>query len=337
MRWSTTAKDEFVCITYPGGRYLDFTYDLLGRRSSLTDQTGERLTYYYDASGALSRVADAAGTDYASYSYDSLGRLTEEVRGNGVETGYAYDLAGQILTKENSGPTGAYCPVSSTDTIAWGGSYRRRRLDGEWSYAYDGSSQLREASFISSNPLVPNKALTYSYDAAGNRTRVVEDGAASDYSANAANQYTKAGGSILAYDADGNLTESEDGGVAWTYGYDDENRLIMVAHGSDTWVYGYDALGNRATETKNGVTKHFVIDPFGLGNRVGEYDPSGCSDTHAMSTVSACGSHRWGLRVPRLLQLRRRQYERDDGCRWIPLESVHVSAVRAPSLVEREP
>ncbi len=44
---------------------------------------------------------------------------------------------------------------------------------------------------------------------------------------------------------------------------------------TDTWSYTYDALGNLLTETDNGRTTQFLVDPTGLGSVVGEYDGSG--------------------------------------------------------------
>ena len=59
------------------------------------------------------------------------------------------------------------------------------------------------------------------------------------------------------------------------YTYDDENRMLSATKGSNVWEYVYNAFGGRVAASENGEMAHFVIDPIGLGNVVGEYDDTG--------------------------------------------------------------
>ncbi|MGE3964647.1 MAG: RHS repeat-associated core domain-containing protein [Planctomycetota bacterium] len=86
----------------PGGvpqppvmRELEYTYDVLGNRLSLTSSSGVQ-TYQYDSMSRLSAVTDASGNTW-SFAYDSLGRRTFTQRSNGTSTMVSYDLAGQML------------------------------------------------------------------------------------------------------------------------------------------------------------------------------------------------------------------------------------------------
>ncbi len=60
-----------------------------------------------------------------------------------------------------------------------------------------------------------------------------------------------------------------------TYAYDQDNQLVGVTtpDGNDS-TYVYDALGYQVSSSQNGQQVNNLIDPFGLGNVVGQYDAS---------------------------------------------------------------
>src|ERR1019366_8927684 len=68
-------NDRLRRITYPGNRWLEYTYDTAGRRSSMTDQLGYTLYYNYDAASRLMELTNSAGTRLLLYEYDLAGRL----------------------------------------------------------------------------------------------------------------------------------------------------------------------------------------------------------------------------------------------------------------------
>jgi RHS repeat-associated protein len=76
-----------------------YTYDQLGRVTSMTPGTGATRTYGYSASGNLTTTpTGAAGT------YDAAGELTSTALG-GTTTSYAYDASGQRLTAKQGSAT----------------------------------------------------------------------------------------------------------------------------------------------------------------------------------------------------------------------------------------
>jgi len=89
--------DYLTRIDYPGGRWLEFTYDSAGRRSSSLDQTGHRLDYHYDTVGRLGSLTNESSALVVSYTYDAVGRMSRKDMGNGIYTIYQYDAAGQLL------------------------------------------------------------------------------------------------------------------------------------------------------------------------------------------------------------------------------------------------
>ena len=277
-------------ISYPTGRSLAYIYDDAGRRTQMVDQNGSEVNYSYDGLGRLEGLTDETGSLIISYTYDDAGRLAREDNGNGTYTIYSYDLAGQLLNLANytadDSLNSSY--VYTYDNL--GRQISATELDGEWIYEYDAASQLTGAVFTSTNPEIENQNLTYVYDAAGNRIRTINNGVTTEYQTNNLNQYTNAGTVDYQYDLDGNLTYKSDGVSSWTYSYDDQNRLVSVleADGSLT-EYEYDIFGNRIATVYNGERTEYLVDPFGYGDVVGEYDGSGnltAEYTHGIGLVT---------------------------------------------------
>jgi len=264
--------DRLMRIDYPGGLWLEFTYNATGQRESSLDQTGHRLIYHYDDVGRLDFIENESSVREVDYDYDTAGRLDRKTLGNGVYTTYEYDHAGQLLHLVNYQPDGSVLSRFDYTYDSRGRRISMATLDGAWTYTYDDIGQLTHAVFVpASGSTIPPQDQTYVYDALGNRIRTIINGVTTEYTTNNMNQYVTVGGVAYTYDRDGNLIQQ--GGT--TYAYNDENRLVGVTAGADSWQYTYDALGNRVATTENGVPTRYVIDPIGLGNVVGEYDAGG--------------------------------------------------------------
>jgi RHS repeat-associated protein len=263
------ATDLLARIEYPDGSFFTFAYDDAGRRTLREDQDGNVVRYFYDAVGRLDRMTDGSGALIVDYDYDSAGRLARKTLGNGVYSTYEYDVAGNLLHLVNYRPDDT---VLSRFDYTYDVSGRRTSMttiDGTYEYDYDALGQLVGVRHPD------GRIVTYEYDEAGNRRRVVDDGVVTTYSTNALNQYSVVGDAIYEYDLDGNLIRKTEGGNTTTYDYDIENRLVEVSTPTDTWTYYYDAFGNRIASTHNGATTQYLVDPTGLGNVAAEYDGSG--------------------------------------------------------------
>ena len=118
------------------------------------------------------------------------------------------------------------------------------------SYTYDVASRLTNINHLGPGGLI--EALTYQYDAAGNRTSLTRNNAAASLlpaavasaSYDAANEQVAFAGATLTYDNNGNLTND---GVN-IYQWDARNRLIGMSGGT-TASFRYDALGRRVSKT----------------------------------------------------------------------------------------
>ncbi len=282
-------EDRLTRITYPSGRFLEYSCDAAGRRTQMVDQDSFTVNYHYDQAGRLAGLTDRTAEIIVSYSYDPVGRLDRRDMGNGTYTTYEYDAVEQLLHLVNHAPDGS---VNSRFDYTYDRLGRRTgmtTLDGQWTYQYDATGQLTRAVFQSVNAAVADQDLTYVYDPAGNRIRTIKGGVTTEYVSNNLNQYTTVGTAAHSYDVDGNLVSVVDGPESAVYTYDEENRLTRVVLPEGTWIYEYDPFGNRIASIQDGQRTEYLVDPFGLGDVVGEYDGSGdliARYTHGLGLTS---------------------------------------------------
>jgi len=275
--------DWLTGVSYPNGRSLQYSYDAAGRRTQMVTQDGFTLNYSYDALGRMAGVSDGAGAPLVEYTYDAAGRLAREDKGNGTYSTYEYDDAGRTTRLANYGSDGAVLSRFEYVYDDFGMITSMTTLEGIWTYGYDAQGQLTGVV------LPDGQQITYAYDSAGNRRSVTHDGLIKSYYTNNMDQYLAVGAATYTYDADGNLSsETEEYGTR-TYTYDADNRLVAATTPEGTVTYEYDLLGNRTATVCNGQRTEYLVDPFGLGNVVAEYDGNGnlvARYVHSLGLVS---------------------------------------------------
>ncbi|HEX3150377.1 MAG TPA: RHS repeat-associated core domain-containing protein [Gemmataceae bacterium] len=258
-------NDLLQKIAYPDGKFLEFTYDLGGRRTSSVDQDGFTSRYTYDAAGRLTAVLDGKNIKLVKYTYDLAGRLTRKDDANGTFATYSFDSLGRLQTIANHAPGGT--------------------VNSQFDYAYDQSGQLSSmttggltttCTYDLTGQLLsattPTRMLTYTYDANGNRTSVTDNGVTTTYVVNPLNETTAIGSTTFGYDADGNRISMTDAGGTTNYTWNDHSELTGVTSLTDTFVYTRDALDQLLTTTHNGQTTTNLNDPVGLGSIAAQYD-----------------------------------------------------------------
>jgi RHS repeat-associated protein len=292
------ATNQLV-INYGSGRMLTYQFDSEGQRTQLVTQDGagsRTVNYSYTTLGQLDRLTDGAGNLIVDYDYDPRnGQLQKETNGNGSYTTYSYNLAGDLTSVANYASNGAVNSRFDYSYDALGRRTGMTTLEGAWAYTYDLNGQLTRGILTSNNTAVaPNQDLSYEYDAAGNRIRTIENGNAQSYSANNLNQYTSSGNTTYSYDTDGNLISKATNGQTWTYAYNQENRLVRVVDNTNNITqYEYDVFGNRSATIYNGQRTSYIVDPFGMGDVLAEYDNSGnriAQYTHGIGLVNRVGT-----------------------------------------------
>jgi YD repeat-containing protein len=263
--------DQLTSVTHANGSTLSFEYDGRGRRIATTDHTGFTTRYAFDDLNRLTSVTDENDVVLISYQYDAVGRLLREDNANGTFTTYTYDAAGRITSRHNHAPDGS---ISSRFDYVWNELGQQESVTttaGRFDYEYDLLGQLVEVT------TPDGQEIRYEYDAAGNRTAEIVDGVRKDYVLDNLGRAVQVGNAFYTYDDNGFLTEIDDGGSLTRYDYDVRGRLIRIETDTDVTQYEYDALDNRIAEIVNGVRTDFLIDPFGAGNLIGEFDAAGAA------------------------------------------------------------
>jgi RHS repeat-associated protein len=218
------------------GVSADYSYDNLSRLSTVFDNRqpsgSQATTYSYDDVGNLTNVSAPNGVTTA-YAYNSLNRLTSLAvsKGGSTVAGYAYTL----------GAAGNRLSVTEANGRAV-------------SYGYDSLYRLTSET-ITSDPAAVNGAISYGYDAVGNRLARTSSVAGVPNQAGAVDANDRLTGD--AYDANGNTVASGGSG----YVYDFENRLVAVNAGNPNEIrIVYDGDGNRVAKTVGGVTTKYLVD-----------------------------------------------------------------------------
>jgi RHS repeat-associated protein len=136
---------------------------------------------------------------------------------------------------------------------------------GQVSYSYDAANQLTQAG-----------TLKYHYDAAGNRTTMVDDTSGTPvtaiYGTQTGNEMSSDGVWSYTYDNAGNIIEKAQSGAAWTYEYDNRNEMVVAKEWTaDPYTeggtlvqevdYEYDFYGNCIEESVvGGMATQYLMD-----------------------------------------------------------------------------
>lgn len=210
---------------------FDYTYDQLGRRTSMTTLEGTS-KYGYDANGQLISVTlpdnrtiqyqyDAAGNRIAvtdngvatSYETNSLNQYAAVGKGN-----YTYDADGNLTSKTEGGKTSTY--------------------------TYDVENRLVGV-------VTPDGIWSYEYDAFGNRTASTHNGQRTEYLLDPSGF-----GNVVGEYSNGNLI------ARYTHGLGLESR---VDANNTTDYYDFDAIGSTAglTGGNGSYVNRYSYLPFG--------------------------------------------------------------------------
>jgi RHS repeat-associated protein len=211
------------------GAVTTYSYDLLNRRTIITDPLGRVTEETFDAAGNRVQIKDPQG-GITTYSFDSAGRplVTQFPTGRRVER--TYDASGNML------------------------SFVERPASGpamETAYTYD-------AQNLPLTVLTPDgQRRAFTYGASGVLTHVEVR--------NAANQLLEQ--EDYGYDAAFNLTSVTDGlGKATTMTYNSFGELVTITDPlGNTSTLSYDALGNPVSATNPlGTTLQLAYNPLNL-------------------------------------------------------------------------
>ena len=234
------ASGDLTSLMIPGGAATTFQYDNLNRFTMSTNPLGNTTQYTYDAKDNVASKTDAGGNTLY-YFYDALSRLSSKLGGNGGN--YTYDKAGNLTRLANAG--------------------------AGLTYVYDALNRVVQAKTDASSQ--PATAITYTYDANGHRTTMVDP----------------AGGTTTyGYDAAGHLISVHDpSSQTWTFAFDKISRRIgLTGPAGINNTYAWDATNHLTAlndqATAGSLSFSYTYDPVGnvtsrtdaAGNNVYTYD-----------------------------------------------------------------
>ncbi len=274
-----------------------FTYDAAGNRLSQTDARGVVTNYAYDALNRVKTIKYPVSTENISFYYDAtsstnkgVGRLTKV--SNNVALNFYYDYLGNInqLATSISGVTKyvkySYSLAGDVTLI----TYPSGRTVN---YYYDTQGRINKITTKLGSAATQTLLDTVSYLPFGPANSYVYGNGLShthtydqDYRLSA----IQVGGVLsrsYGYDPTNNIltiTNALSSANNQTYSYDALNRLITASGGYGNLGYSYDAVGNRLSETRNGVADNYIYEnnnnrlqqvTRSIGNRSFTYDATG--------------------------------------------------------------
>jgi RHS repeat-associated protein/uncharacterized repeat protein (TIGR01451 family) len=293
ISYSYDALSQLVETAYPGGS-IDYAYDGLGNRLTMTDtvgvttytydelsrliavagpngtlaygydEVGNRTSVTYPGSRNVTNVYDLAGqletvTDWdarmTTYTYDDAGRQETVTYPNGVVADYNYDDAGRLLDVTHTAPDTSTVTFATYTLDNVGNRLSMVDPDGMTSYLYDRLYRLTQVTYPD------GETVQYAYDPMGNRTEMtssVHGTTTYDYDAgDRLLSFTDGSGTTnLSWDDNGNMTAK---GSA-TFTFDALDRLAQVIDGTTTVQFAYNGDGVRLEKTVSGITTTYLQD-----------------------------------------------------------------------------
>ena len=249
-------------LTDASSRATTFAYDAANQRTGITFSSANtpNVTYGYDADGRRTSMTD--GTGQTTYTYDSLNRLTSVSDGAGRLVGYGYDLNNNVRSISYPGGNQVSYDVDAANRMSglldW--------LGNSTSFSYDASGNLTRIVYPNTtqsaftfdtadqlNQIVHSAGASfssfgYTRDPAGLLSSVNPTGVSQGnetYTYNPLSQLATVNGAAYGYDAADDIIQAP--GATLTY--DAADQLTTLVQGGSTTNFGYDALGNRTTRT----------------------------------------------------------------------------------------
>jgi RHS repeat-associated protein len=245
---------------------IDYGYNLAGEPTTMTYPSGRWVQNSYDGVGRLSMITGGPNAYVSGVTYNPAGLRTAVFYGNGITAniGYSadrlqlsalsYTKPGQTLFNLTYGYAQNYNGQNVNDgriTHIGDNVISGRSVD----YTYDAMNRLSTAASTGGGGYSP-WGLSWNYDRYGNITaQNVTAGSAPNYSlsVNGSNNQISATG--YAYDPNGNLTSRP--GV--TMIYDAENRLVSYSSGGPAATYQYDGNGLRVRKVVGNDATDYVF------------------------------------------------------------------------------
>ena len=245
--------------------------DRVGRVQSIRDARGNLITYAYDLLDRRTTLTNALSQSWTT-AYENLsdGRMRQtQTNPLSQQTQQAMDRLGRLQTLQYLGETAPKPTPDVTFTYnKVGNRLKMSESNGlstlrEMTYGYDSASRLNAVGFDDNGDGTVDRTVSYEYDAGSLRTKLTLPGnLVVTYQYNSRGQLTQltdwsSAATRYAYDSIGRLASAEQAnGLRRQHRYDAAGRLTRLRHSAGNrtlgdFAYTLDARGNRiqAVET----------------------------------------------------------------------------------------
>ncbi len=293
--------------TDENGQATSFTYDLMGRLTSITRPDGGMITFSYnDVVGSLFsqevmkinattnhtitrrfdqlgrqfriETSDPEGTVFIDTRFDALGRVSQTSNpyrsGTPVWTTNSYDALSRITSITTPDSQKVTTLYSGNATVVNDQAGRKRRSEGD---------ALGRLVRVCENDDCLNLETSYTYDALDNLTGVSQRVQSRSFSYDNLGRLTSAtnpesGTTTFRYDGNGNLISKTDArSITTSFSYDELNRLRSKSYTDTTTArvdYLYD-LSPSGSVVPNGKGKRTASISGGIASEALSFDPVG--------------------------------------------------------------
>jgi RHS repeat-associated protein len=253
------ASGNLIRETRGNGTYTTYAYDSADELLHLVHLAPDnsvlsRFDYTYDVLGRRASVTTLDGT--TTYGYDAVGRLISVVLPNKRNITYKYDAAGNRVSVADNGSTTGYATNDLNQYTQVGGQNNSYDADGNLIDASGGPSGNASYTYDTEGRLISLTASsgtwTYQYDALGDRIGMTHNGQTTQYLVDP----TGLGSVIGEYDGSGQLV------AHYTYGLGLTSR---VDAGNSTDFYDFDGTGSTVglSGSSGAYVNQYSYLPFG--------------------------------------------------------------------------
>jgi RHS repeat-associated protein len=267
VAYNYDSADRLLSDTYANGVISNYSYDLssqlTGISHTLNNQELAHYKYTYNKAGNLIQTEETSR--YPIYDYfpliinnggDQNGPVAPypapENFFNDMDNGYPapelnYDDSSNSFWDQ---VVDFFSDLFGSEPVSAKNIAASIPPDQTITYTYDALDRLKSASYSS------GMSFSYDYNKVGNRTSQTINSVTTSYIYDIANRLTSVNDVNYTWNDNGSLLN--DG--LMNYSYDPAGRLAGITSAYGNYQFGYDGLGNRYSQTIDGLTKSYTLD-----------------------------------------------------------------------------
>ncbi|MEC0108162.1 polymorphic toxin type 47 domain-containing protein [Paenibacillus taichungensis] len=256
---------------------VSYTYDEMGRRTSMADDHGKTTYSYRDTDGVLSGLAFPDGTklEYENNTQQRLGYTLTDVNEQSLRIHGELDTMNRVTSMDITSGTGGASALAASaqtpvDRITF--SYTSNSLLEKVSFGKGLSTSYQFDGYDLSGVTVSQGTTSihqfdYEYDGNKNITSRTQNGTSDRFTYDELSRIQTESGSLqetYTYDSNGNRYSTGSGKVYGLkdaeYTYDSQNRLVKAAGEGKTVTYSYNGDGLLYERTEGDKTTRYYYD-----------------------------------------------------------------------------